>query len=36
LALAVTVGSFVLSRRVRRNSSDSVSSSNISAPQRAD
>jgi uncharacterized membrane protein YphA (DoxX/SURF4 family) len=36
LALAVTIGSLVLSRRVRRNSSDSVSRSTISAPQRAD
>jgi uncharacterized membrane protein YphA (DoxX/SURF4 family) len=36
LALAVTIGSFVLSRRVPGNSSEAVSASTISAPERAD
>ena len=36
LALAVTVGAFVISRRKRANSSEPVSASAISAPQRAE
>jgi uncharacterized membrane protein YphA (DoxX/SURF4 family) len=36
LALAVTVGAFVLSRRKRKNASSTVSASAISAPQHAE
>ena len=36
LALAVTVGAFILNRRARGKSPDSVSNSTISAPQHAE
>jgi uncharacterized membrane protein YphA (DoxX/SURF4 family) len=36
LAVAVTIGAFILSRRARRNSSEPVSASTISAPQHAE
>ena len=36
LALAVTVGAFILNRRARRKSADSTSNSTVSAPQHAE
>lgn len=36
LALAVTVGAFILNRRARRKSADSVSEATVSAPQHAE
>jgi hypothetical protein len=36
LALAVTVGAFILSRGARRKSTDSASNSTVSAPQHAE